>query len=135
MFSFDQKVLISLFSAVLFVLVSLPQTYQVTNFLTKNVGQKTVSNGCPTVFGLLLHTLVFVVLSFYSMRDGRPFEEKMRNSLCGGLIFLALANPMTYKLVRKVLKMVADSDGCPTLKGVLVHGAAYGAVLRAMMEM
>jgi hypothetical protein len=50
----------SLYSALLFFLIANPATFRVTNSLVGG----TAVNGCPTAFGLLLHTVVFLAASY-----------------------------------------------------------------------
>ena len=62
-----QKWQITFFSAIIFVLVVNPYTYKLTQyFLGRILGTITV-NGCPTIMGLFLHTVVYVLLVRYSM--------------------------------------------------------------------
>ena len=65
--SSEQKWRISLFSAVLFLLVVHPMTYNLTNNLLSGVIGPISLNGCPTNTGLILHTIVFILLVRYSM--------------------------------------------------------------------
>lgn len=60
----NQKLLISVFAVLLFLIVSLPQTYKLTNKIFKNTSDE---YGCPTMAGLAIHTVVFFVLVFGSM--------------------------------------------------------------------
>lgn len=53
--SFGLKVKYSLYSALIFFLIANPATYRVVNSLLPGIAV----NGCPTAFGLLLHTFVF----------------------------------------------------------------------------
>lgn len=53
--SFGLKVKYSLYSALIFFLIANPATYRVMNSLIPGIAV----NGCPTAFGLLLHTFVF----------------------------------------------------------------------------
>jgi len=55
MLSFGLKVKYSLYSALIFFLIANPITYKVVNSILPGVA----SNGCPTPFGLVLHTIVF----------------------------------------------------------------------------
>lgn len=50
----------SLYSALLFFLVANPATYKLTNQLVGG----TATDGCPTTFGLFLHTIVFLAASY-----------------------------------------------------------------------
>ena len=61
MMTFIEKVIISLVAAVLFLLISAPFTYELTN----KMGLKTEeSKGCPSTQGLLIHTVIFFVVVF-----------------------------------------------------------------------
>lgn len=62
--STQKKVMISLFSALLFLLISSPFMYKLTNSVFAG---KLASNGCPNWYGLVLHTLVFFLVVFGSM--------------------------------------------------------------------
>ena len=53
--SLGLKVKYSLYSALIFFLVANPATFRVVNTLIPGVAV----NGCPTSFGLLLHTFAF----------------------------------------------------------------------------
>ena len=57
-----QKWIICLYSALLFILIASPFMYQLTNKLTRLTGFETSSNGCPNLYGLLLHGVVFLLL-------------------------------------------------------------------------
>lgn len=67
MSSSSQKWNITMFSAVIFILVVNPYTYKLTNFIFSTILGQTVSNGCPTIVGLLLHTAIYILLVRYSM--------------------------------------------------------------------
>ena len=59
---------ISIFSAFIFVLVSIPCTYKITQRIFGGfLGQIADANGCPTTRGLVLHTLVYLLLIRGSM--------------------------------------------------------------------
>lgn len=53
--SLGLKVKYSLYSALIFFLVANPATFKVVNSIIPGVAV----NGCPTSFGLFLHTFVF----------------------------------------------------------------------------
>ena len=65
--SLKLKLLISLFSAVLFALLSLPVVYVFTNGLAKSVGLSFLENGVPTPLGIAVHAIVFAVIAFLLM--------------------------------------------------------------------
>ena len=59
---------ISIFSAFIFVLVIHPYTYILTQKLLGGVfGKIADSNGCPTIIGLIIHTIVYILLVRGSM--------------------------------------------------------------------
>lgn len=64
----DIKWQISLFSALIFLLVVHPMTYKLTQSLLGNVlGKISDASGCPTNLGLGLHTIVYILLVRGSM--------------------------------------------------------------------
>lgn len=59
---------ISIFSAFIFLLVSIPCTYKLTQKILGGIlGQIADASGCPTTCGLALHTLVYILLVRGSM--------------------------------------------------------------------
>jgi hypothetical protein len=59
---------ISIFSAFIFILVINPYTYMLTqNLLGGLLGKIAETNGCPTMRGLILHTIVYILLVRGSM--------------------------------------------------------------------
>ena len=69
MASSTEKWQITLFSAFIFILVVNPYTYKLTQKLFGDilkVGKVSV-NGCPTILGLILHTVVYILLVRFSM--------------------------------------------------------------------
>ena len=67
--SIQKKILISLFSAVMFIILSLPLVYMFTNnVLTKLINVQTLSvQNCPTITGIFIHGIVFALLTLLSM--------------------------------------------------------------------
>lgn len=65
-------------------------------------------------------------------------NDKWTISIVSGLLFLVAASPYTYNLTNSVTKrfglVIADSQGCPNLAGILVHGIIFVMLLRLMME-
>ena len=59
---------ISIFSALIFILVIHPYTYMFTQKLLGGlIGKIADSNGCATTFGLIIHTIVYILLVRGSM--------------------------------------------------------------------
>jgi len=58
------KAKISLFSALIFLIVASPFMYNVTSYV---FGKSIANLGCPTMQGLFLHTIVFGLIVFGTM--------------------------------------------------------------------
>ena len=134
MASFNQKLSISLGSAALFALVNLPYTYKLTSNVT-SLNLFNVNTGCPTSLGLLVHSLVFFAFSYLSMQTTSVSTGiKIKHSLYGALIFFFLSSPTMFKFVSSIFgNGIANSSGCPTLTGILVHATVYCVALIAVM--
>ena len=133
MTTLEQKASISFGSAVLFAIINLPQTYQVTDSVLGPVLGPLQENGCPTAIGLLVHTLVFGLVSFLSMGD--PTQQtgvKAKYSLYGALIFFFLSSPTVYSIVGSIFG-TSSPTGCPTLGGVMLHALIYFLALTGVM--
>lgn len=62
------KFLISVYAAVLFLVVSLPDVYKLTDrYLGPLIGQRLYGERGPTMTGLLVHAAVFMILTLLSM--------------------------------------------------------------------
>ena len=86
MATFQKKLQISAGASFLFLIINLPQTYNLTN---KLLPWRTTQNGCPTHLGLLTHTLVFFIITFLTMGNAKVKTGiKLKHSLYGTLIFL-----------------------------------------------
>ena len=78
------KLLCALYVTILFLVVSMPATYKFTNTLLKGVCVLASKNWCPTICGIIVHALVFLLLlrlgyEFVPMREGKnPFREKRK---------------------------------------------------------
>lgn len=59
-----KKALISVFSALIFFIVASPWMYGVTSSI---LGSTIAVNGCPSLTGLILHTVVFGIIVFATM--------------------------------------------------------------------
>ena len=59
---------ISIYSAFIFLLVSIPWTYRLTQkIFGRFLGRIAFGNGCPTTRGLILHLIVYILLVRGSM--------------------------------------------------------------------
>lgn len=55
-------------SMIIFLLVSLPFTYKLTNRLLGGIGKLADASGCPTGLGLIIHSLVFGLIIYCFMK-------------------------------------------------------------------
>jgi len=59
-----------LFASILFVVLASPVTFQLVNdILAAPLGLKTVRGGIPTKFGVVLHALVFFLISLLFLKN------------------------------------------------------------------
>lgn len=58
----SQKWMISLWSALLFLLIASPFMFKATGWIFSEVGLQTQQGGCPNWWGLIIHAVVFAVL-------------------------------------------------------------------------
>jgi len=67
--------------------------------------------------------------------DGQIQREKFITSLISGLTFFVIANPETFRLVRRVLGSgIATPNGCPSTLGLIVHSVVFVLIVWAMMN-
>ena len=63
--------------------------------------------------------------------------DKWRFSLIGTVIFLLVVSPMTYRLTQsifgKILGKIADTNGNPTWRGILLHAVVFTLLVRLSM--
>ena len=76
------KWLCALYVTILFLVVSMPATYKLTNALLKSVCVLASKNGCPTICGIVVHALVFLLLlrlgyEFMPLREGKKNKNKL----------------------------------------------------------
>jgi hypothetical protein len=63
-----QKISATIQSIFVFLIVSLPFTYKLTNSLLSGIlGKLADSSGCPTTLGLLIHSIVFGLIVYILM--------------------------------------------------------------------
>ena len=67
--------------------------------------------------------------------NGQKQQEKFVTSLISGLTFFIIANPETFRLIRRVLgPRIATPNGCPSTMGLLVHTLVFILVVWGMMN-
>lgn len=142
--TFEQKLRYAIFPAILFVLVSLPQIYNQTDKIGEALGPfsyDSFQGACPTPTGKFLHALVFFVLNYLSLKfaESRGWMNKRDDGVLakyafyGTLIFFLIASSDTYRLTGRFVEDLANDQGCPSLKGIIVHGLVFLVVLTLVM--
>lgn len=86
----DKKVMASLQSALLFLVVANPVTYRFVNSIFGFVVKVANSNsGAPTTFGLILHSLVFGLIAYLLMNISKPIPDAIMDrvrSMTGDMV-------------------------------------------------
>ena len=63
---------------------------------------------------------------------------KWRISIFSAFIFILVVNPYTYMLTQKVLGgllgKIAETNGCPTMRGLILHTIVYILLVRGSMD-
>ena len=60
-FTIDKKISATIQSMIIFIIISLPITYKLTNSI---LGKLADHYGCPTTLGLIVHAIVFGLIVF-----------------------------------------------------------------------
>ena len=64
--------------------------------------------------------------------------DKWRFTFYTVIIFLLVVNPYTYILVNrllgKLIGKIADTTGCPTMLGFIVHTVVFTLIVRYIMD-
>ena len=64
---------------------------------------------------------------------------KWQITFFSALIFILVIHPYTYKITQKLLGgllgKIAESNGCPTTLGLLLHTLVYILLVRASMDL
>ena len=67
--------------------------------------------------------------------NGKKQEEKFITSIVSALVFFIVANPETFKLVRRLVgSWVATPTGCPSMLGLLLHALVFMLIVWGMMN-
>lgn len=116
MSSFKNKLLISLLSSSIFLLVSLPNTYKLL-----------FNNNCPTNNSRLIHTLIFSTISFLTMIGSKTDNGvKLKHTIYGTLIYYFISSPELYSLT-------TSNYNCPKLLNIIIHTVFYCLALIGVM--
>ena len=131
------KMFYSFLSALVFIIVSLPQAYCVTTTLS---GTETAIVDCPTPTGHLAHTLIFFLLTFamiYIMNRWMNRQtilsvgQIVNYSLISALVFYLISNSEMYLFTSSILP--GATSACPDFGAIVLHGLIYGLILFGIM--
>lgn len=75
-------------------------------------------------------------MSLYRMSDS---SKKWQITVFSAFIFIVVIHPYTYLFTQKMLGgllgKLADSSGCPTTRGLLLHTLVYILLIRGSMDL
>ncbi len=61
--------------------------------------------------------------------------QQMKLSLLSALIFLLISSPEMYRVTSSVLgSWIANTAGCPTAGGLLLHTVVFGLIVYGLMK-
>ena len=67
--------------------------------------------------------------------NGAKARQKFITALVAALVFFVIANPQTFRIVRKVLgSVVASPNGCATQVGVLIHSVVFFLIVLGLLN-
>lgn len=124
MSTLQKKINISFSSACLFFVINLPQTYKLTSTVLNNNNSNNV-----TYNGLLLHTLIFFLISYFTMGD-KPAKLKLKYSFYGTLIFYFFSSSPLYCITNKIVNKTSQEQN---VLQVMIHSVLYFATLLGVM--
>ena len=65
--------------------------------------------------------------------------KKWQISIFSAFIFILVINPYTYMITQKILGgllgKIAESNGCPTTLGLVIHTIVYILLVRGSMDL
>lgn len=133
----------SVTGGLVFAALSSHTAYKLTGKVA-SPGTLSNSQGCPTMMGLLVHTIVFIVIIRYLMSLGNcgmdeletPEESDRKNwySLYSGLLFALLSSPFMHTTINKMVgSKDTDSAGCSGTS-LAITTALYIGLVRLSME-
>lgn len=142
-FDFNKKLLWSAVAALIFIGVSLPQTYQFTGRTNINVAG--AEHKCPTAEGKLIHAIIFFVINYFIMKVAAHYGHLYNTSdgqmakyaFYATLLFLVLSSTDAYTLTNKLLRGASNvgpmEAGCPELNGIIINGIVFFVVILLTM--
>lgn len=120
----EQKLLISVMSALLFYVVANPETFKLVRRLFG--GWVSSPTGCPTMRGLVLHAIVFLLITWGLMNVKREFAEGD-----------PAPAPMVENDISKIMKTAPESSSMvrPSKENVSVCNCDDGSEILRLVQM
>lgn len=137
MASINEKILYSALSTLVMATVSSKTTYSIVEKLFEK--DTLIKNECPTIFGHFLHTIIFFILIFVVMILFNNTKQSSKwllakYSFYGTLLYFVLTSSEMYGLVGTLTNgATADSFGCPTSQGIVLHAVVYFLMVFGIM--
>lgn len=71
-------------------------------------------------------------------KKGLSTYNKWKYTLITTFVFLIVTNPVTYVLMNNTVGKIvgislSNSNGCPTVNGMVIHAIVFTLILRAIM--
>jgi hypothetical protein len=127
----SQKIKISVVSGLIAAVINLPQVYGITN---KLLPFDTLKNGCPTSEGRLAHLLVFVLITYLSMKQSKLDEKEIwHNSIFSAVILYFIFSNDIVSIIGKVFGVKLVNNGCVNIYGISVQVVLYILALYGVM--
>lgn len=138
------KVLYSALSAVILLITTNAFTYK---FVDKLFDSEEIiySNGCPTVIGHFVLSLIFFLLIFITMILISAYKKNgskkstwlfIKYSFFATLLFFIITNTEIYKLIGMITNNKSASvNGCPTVFGLFLHALIYFLIILGIMSL
>lgn len=128
----DHKFQASLTSALIFLVVSQPKVYHVTN------KKFNIDSVCPTLITKLLHVVVFFILSlavmhWFTHEHNNNVLMQAKCAYFAAILFFFLSSPEVYNFTNNLFGLTNDVN-CPAQDGILLHGIVFLGVIYALMN-
>ena len=92
----SKNILFLIITTIIFIILSLPYTYNISTDLLKTFGFNTSIGGCPNIYGILAHSILFLVIIFclfLILRDHETYFRGLANpgrmKMCNGAQLVA----------------------------------------------
>lgn len=132
----SKKLYYSAIAALVFLVISLPQTYTITDSVSGS-SLSLFDGSCPTPSGKFLHTAVFLTVLYFIIkltdRKGLTPGMMFKYAFYSALIFFVLSSSDAYALTSNSFDGLVNAAGCPTKRGVFIHSIVYLLVILLVM--